>query len=698
MNFALAKKQYDMLLKEIAHHNEQYHTYDTPKISDASYDALIAQAKKLEHDYPALRDEPKDDIKGEPSQKPHENVGGGVLPGFQKATHKVPMLSLDNAFSKEDIRDFFDKISRFVTQPVSALFPISAEPKIDGLSLALHYKRGQLVHAMTRGNGRIGEDVTRNARVIPDIPHTLNQCPYDDVEIRGEVYMEREAFHDLNHRRTEEGDDPFANPRNAAAGSMRQLDPAITQMRPLRFFGYHLIVHDAGEGEGEGRGSITSHTARLACLKSWGIPVSSLSTKCLSLDDVYAFYDRVEQQRERLPYDIDGCVYKIDDLALQEALGVVGRAPRYAVAHKFTAEQAQTRLIHVEFQVGRTGAITPVAHVEPTLVGGVVVSRATLHNRDEIQRKDLRLNDVVVLERAGDVIPKIQEVVLDRRPLHATPIAYPTTCPSCHAPLVQDRVLIFCNNHTACPAQRMEALAHFVSKDAFDIIGVGRKHIVFLYEKNLVREPADFFKLAHQLRDDSMMRETLSQHEGWGDQSMNNLIQAIEARRSISLQRFLYSLGIFHVGKGIAEVLSLHFETLERIQDYALLRAELPHIHGIGERIAQSILNFFQDPFYNDSVRRLLIYVHVEAHSKGGWGASSSSPLSGKTIVFTGALSVSRAHAAERAKALGARVASSLSAKTDYLVCGDKAGSKKAQAEKLGVTILSEQEWLEMSA
>lgn len=672
MDFASVKQAYNDLLSKIAYHNTRYHTYDAPEISDEAFDALMTQARRMEAEYPQL-------ITGEESNA----VGGAVLSGFEKVAHITPMLSLDNAFSDEDIDNFLNRMSRFLNKPITAMFPLCAEPKIDGLSLSLHYKKGVLTQALTRGNGYIGEDVTHNVRTIRDIPSLLPHVADEHIEMRGEVYMEKDAFLKLNQMRESQGESVFANPRNAAAGSMRQLDPHITATRPLRFFGYNMIRHSAAQNDN------VTHYEHLQCMKTWGVAVNPLAKLCHTTHDILSFYHDLVSARAQLNYEIDGCVYKVNDLSLQDALSYVGRAPRYAIAHKFLAEHAQTRIHHVEFQVGRTGAITPVAHVDPVLVGGVVVTRATLHNRDEIARKDIHINDTVLLARAGDVIPKITEVIYEKRADNAQPLVYPTQCPSCQTPLRHEKALVFCPNHTQCVAQRIESLIHFVGKDAFDIVGIGRKHIAFLYTHTIIQEPSDFFRFVKN----KDAHDMLMTHDGWGAQSVHNLIQAIESRRTIPLHRFLYALGIFHVGKGIAELLAQTFETFDNFYN-ALQHAETHHlctIDGIGTRISDSINVFFQNPFYIQWVNRLIAEVTILPHPQHE--TPHNAHLRDKIIVFTGTLSMSRAHAKEMAKSMGARVSSALSSKTDYLVCGEKAGSKKTQAEQLGVKILTEDAW-----
>ena len=678
------------LAAEIARHDELYYRKDEPEISDAAYDGLRARNDAIEARFPHLV---RDD-------SPSLRVGAAPVEAFGKVVHRVPMLSLANVFDEEGLRDFLDRIARFLgLQSVEGL-AFTAEPKIDGLSITLRYERGKLVQAATRGDGYEGENVTANVRTIADVPKAIKAKDFPDpFEVRGEIYMSRAAFQKLNEAQAQAGDRLFANPRNAAAGSLRQLDPAVTAKRPLRFFAY-------GWGEAaELPGDTQSDVYR--ALRDWGFPLNPLVRLTHSVDEMLETYRDIESGRAGLDYDIDGIVYKLDRLDLQERLGFVSRSPRYAIAHKFPAEKATTVLRDIDIQVGRTGALTPVAKLDPVTVGGVVVQNATLHNEDEIARKDVRIGDTVIVQRAGDVIPQILAVVQEKRPKGAKRFVFPTVCPACgsHASREinpntgKEDAVRRCTGGLICPAQRVERLKHFVSRNAFDIEGLGEKHIKAFYEDGLIQSPPDIFTLAAR---DKRASSKLAEREGWGETSAAKLFAAIEARRAIRLDRFIYSLGIRHVGETTARLLARNYGTAEAflaaMKEAAADRegeafAALDNIEQIGPAVAAAIADFFAEPHNVGVVEELLKEVHPEPLE----AVDHASPISGKTVVFTGTLEkMTRSEAKARAERLGAKVAGSVSKNTDYVVAGPGAGSKLKNAEALGVQVLTEDEWLEL--
>jgi len=675
------------LAEEIARHDRLYHTDAAPEISDAEYDALRLRNTAIERQFPEL-------IRAD---SPSRRVGAAPATGFAKVTHSRPMLSLENAFEDADVREFFAGIRNFfrrtATEALVAedVIEIMAEPKIDGLSIGLTYRQGRLVQGATRGDGVTGENVTTNLRTLATIPEVLAGKDWPElIEIRGEVYMERTGFFALNEERAAAGEPVFANPRNSAAGSLRQLDSTITARRPLKFFAYAW-------GEASAAFART-HAEALARFRDWGFTVNPRSRLCRGVEQALAFYSEIAADRAELPYDIDGVVYKVNDLALQERLGMVSRAPRWAVAQKFPAQQAQTVLRDIGIQVGRQGSLTPVAMLEPITVGGVVVQRATLHNEDEIARKDVRIGDTVVVQRAGDVIPQIVSVVLDRRPQNAQPYEFPDHCPICGSLAVREpgQVARRCTGGLICAAQAVERLRHFVSRDCFDIEGLGEKHITAFWQDGLIRQPGDIFRLDPA---------TIMKREGWGELSARNLMAAIDERRRIGFDRFINALGIPQVGQATARLLARHYRSLanwrremEAAQDPTNdARAGLIDIHGIGEEMAADIIGFFAEPHNQavlDDLSREISVLDWEAPAQ-----RAASPLAGKTIVFTGSLeSMSRSEAKARAEALGANVTSSVSAKTDYVVAGTDPGSKATKAAALGVKLLDEAGWLSLAA
>ncbi len=688
------------LAAEIAHHDTLYHGRDAPEVSDAAYDALVARNRAIEARFPAL-------IRAD---SPSRRVGAPVSEGFEKARHGEPMLSLGNVFSAQDFGEFCASIRRFLGLKPEESLAFVAEPKIDGLSINLTYEDGAFVRGATRGDGTEGEDVTRNLLTLRDLPRRLKTpCPAR-IEIRGEVFMDKADF--LAFRTTQEqaaeereqrrargerlGENVIvpANPRNAAAGSVRQLDAKVTASRPLRLFAYAMGA--ASEAPAE------SHHGFLERLAQWGFAVNPLSTLLDSEDAVAEFQARMGEQRAALGYDIDGVVYKLDRLDWQRRLGFVGRAPRWAVAWKFPAEQATTVLEAIEIQVGRTGALTPRAVMQPVSVGGVVVRHATLHNEDEIARKDIRIGDTVRIQRAGDVIPQVVEVVLDKRPAGSTPFVFPDHCPVCGSHAIRDGedVVRRCTGGLVCAAQAVERLKHFASRRAMDIEGLGEENIQKLYDEGLVKSPADIFRLAAHA-------ERMRQWEGWGAKSkkaeearkVTKLLEGIEARRHVPLERFIFALGIRRIGEQNAKLLARHYHTLEEWRAKMIAagvigseaREELGSIQGIGPAIAEELVEFFAEPRALAALDDLAAEAPpLPAETLGG----IDSPFAGRTLVFTGTLeTMSRDEAEAQAERLGAKVTKSVSKKTDFVVVGADAGSKATKAAELGLRVLSEAEW-----
>ncbi len=684
MTLEEAGAEHERLAAEIRRHDELYYSKNAPAVSDADYDALRKRLIAIEAKYPELI------TLDSPSQK----VGTAPSAGFSKVRHALPMLSLNNAFEDQDVTDFVDRVRRFLGLPAEETVEILAEPKIDGLSCSVRYEKGRLVLAATRGDGQEGEDVTTNVRTIDDVPNTLKGTGWPDVfEVRGEVYMTKPDFLKLNEAQEAAGKPPYANPRNSAAGSLRQLDSGITRSRRLRFFAW-------GWGEVSATPS-GRQSGMMALIESWGFVVNPELKVCDSVEKALGVYDRIGQMRASLTYDIDGVVYKVDRLDWQERLGMVSRAPRWAVAHKFAAEQAQTVLHKIDIQVGRTGALTPVAKLEPVTVGGVVVQNATLHNEDEIRRKDIREGDTVIIQRAGDVIPQVVAVVLDKRPNDAREYAFPTVCPVCgsHAEREEGEAVRRCTGGLICEAQRKERLRHFVSRDAFDIEGLGEKQIAAFWHDKRIDSPADIFRLAEiEKTSDRPLEAT----EGWGKTSVANLFAAIDARRTIGLDRFLYALGIRHIGQENARLLARHYLSIDALKQAMAAaqdaeseaRRELLDIDGIGPKVAGALLDFFGEALNLAVVDDLLAQVTVSDFEPPKMDTS----IAGKTLVFTGTLEkMSRDEAKARAQAMGAKVAGSVSKKTDLVIAGPGAGSKLAQAQALGVEVIDEDAWIEMA-
>ena len=661
------------LAKEIARHDKLYHDQDAPEISDAEYDALVRENRALEERFPQL-------VRAD---SPSQRLGAApATSGLAKVAHARPMLSIDNGFSDDEVIEFVARVRRFLNLPADEQVAITAEPKIDGLSCSLRYEMGELVLAATRGDGTVGEDVTANARTIADIPQRIAGAP-DVLEVRGEVYMDKADFADLNRRQEATGGKVFANPRNAAAGSLRQKDASVTAARPLRFFAH---------GWGEVSEPLeTTQSEAMGELVDLGFPVNALLKRCDTVDEALAHYAIIEAARAEMPFDIDGVVYKVDRLDWQERLGQVARAPRWALAHKFPAEKAETTLEAIDIQVGRTGKLTPVGRLKPVGVGGVMVANVTLHNRDEIERLGLRIGDRVRIQRAGDVIPQVVENLTRDEPRE--PYVFPDHCPECSSEAVAEEgeVDVRCTGGLICPAQRFERLRHFVSRGALDIEGLGEKSILEFIELGWLHSPADIFRL-HEHRTDLLSRE------GWKEKSVDNLLAAIEAKRAPDGPRFLFGLGVRHIGIVTARDLLKCFGTIEELRRVATsgdAQAELAAVEGVGPVVAEALVDFFHEAHNREALDDLL----SEVSPKPFVSDAKQTEWTGKTIVFTGSLeTMSRDEAKAQAERLGARAAGSVSAKTDLVVAGPGAGSKLKKAEELGIRVVNEAEWAKIVA
>ena len=683
---AEAADELTRLADEITAHDLHYHREDAPVISDAEYDALKQRNSAIEARFPQLVRE----------NSPSQRVGAAASEQFSPVEHGTPMLSLDNAFSDDEAREFDARVRRFLGLGDEAV-AYTAEPKIDGLSASLRYEKGVLVRGATRGDGRVGEDVTENLRTISEIPHHLKGSGWPDIiEVRGEVYLGHEDFAALNRSAAEAGQKLYANPRNAAAGSLRQIDPKITAQRPLRFFAYAWGLTSAPFAQGQAQA--------LRALADWGFVTNPQTQSVIGAEGLLAAYSDFEGLRPKLNFDIDGVVYKVDRLDWQQRLGFVSRSPRWAVARKFPAQQARTVLEAIDLQVGRTGAVTPVGRLRPVTVGGVVVTNATLHNADEIERKGLRIGDTVIVQRAGDVIPQIVGVVLEERSEASEPYVFPSVCPCALAtPLVRETtvsgaetVVRRCSGEMTCPFQRTEHLIHFVSRRAFDIEGLGEKQLQSLYEDGLVREPADIFTLEE--RDKALLKK-LKDREGMGETSARNLFEAINARRTISLERLIFSLGVRHVGEQTGRTLAKGYGTWDAfwtaVQAMAAgdeaAAAEMNAMDQIGPTVIETLSRYFAESHNRAAVERLVAQLTVLEAEK----PKTDTAVAGKTIVFTGSLEkMTRDEAKAQAESLGAKVASSVSKKTDLVVAGPGAGSKLKTATDLGIQVMTEDEWL----
>ncbi len=682
---AQAAAELERLAGELARHDALYFQSEEPEISDAEYDRLKRRNEDIEQAFPEL-------VRAD---SPARRVGAAPSTQFAPVAHGVPMLSLDNAFSDEEAAEFVARIRRFLRLDDAPVW-FTAEPKIDGLSINLRYEDGVFVRGATRGDGRTGEDVTANLKTIADIPHRLKGKGWPElIELRGEVYMPLEAFAAFNAEAEAAGTRTYANPRNFASGSLRQIDPGVTAKRPLRFFAYAWGQLSEPFAE--------TQWQALEQFKAWGLPVNDRSRRVEDLEGLLDAYRALEAERPKLAYDIDGIVYKADRLDWQQRLGFVSRSPRWAIARKFPAQQARTVLEGIDIQVGRTGSLTPVARLRPVTVGGVVVKNATLHNADEIARKDLMIGDTVILQRAGDVIPQIVGVVVEERPKGAVAYAFPTHCPCpLHTPVVRETtgagaetVVRRCTGEFACPFQRIEHLKHFVSRRAFDIEGLGEKQLQAFFDEDWIREPADIFKLA---RDEARL-DQLRERDGYGETSVKNLVAGIEARRTIGLDRFIYGLGIRHIGESTAITLARGYGAADAFLaamdavaagDEAAI-AELDALDQIGEAVIEAAASYFREDHNRDIVRRLMDQLSVLDAEK----PKTDTAVAGKTVVFTGALErMTRDEAKARAEQLGAKVSSSVSKKTDIVVAGPGAGSKLKTAAELGLQVLTEDEWL----
>jgi DNA ligase (NAD+) len=694
---ARAKVELTRLALELEGHDRRYYQDDAPSVTDAEYDALRLRFNAIEARFPEFVT----------SDSPSQKIGAAPSGRFKKVRHAIAMLSLDNAFAEQDVVDFVGRIERFLKLAGDEI-AFSAEPKIDGLSMSLRYQGGELVTAATRGDGAEGEDVTANIRTLEDVPQKLKGRNVPDIcEVRGEVYMTKKAFLALNERQKAAGDTIFANPRNSAAGSLRQKDPGITASRPLGFFAYAWGEMSAMPAN--------TQSGMIGWFERCGFKTNPLTKQCHSVEELIAFHRQIEEQRAELDYDIDGVVYKVDRIDWQERLGFVSRTPRWAIAHKFPAERAMTVLKDIEIQVGRTGSFTPVGKLDPVGVGGVIVQNVTLHNEDYIrgiggdgeplrEGRDIRIGDTVIIQRAGDVIPQVVDVVIDKRPKNAKPFQFPKKCPCpLHTDVVREETAAGeegararCTGEFACPFQKIEHLKLFASRRAFDIDGLGEKQIQFFYEQGWVKEPADIFTLAAR---DSKIK--LGEHEGYGETSVRNLFAAIEERRTISLERFIFALGMRQVGETTALALARGYGSWEAFHDACVkvanddeeTIAEMDALDQIGDTVIKSIGAYFNESHNRGVVERLTKEVTILDAEK----PKSNSAVAGKTVVFTGSLEkMTRDEAKATAERLGAKAAGSVSKKTDYVVAGPGAGSKLAEAQKYGVAVLTEDEWLKL--
>ena len=676
-----AKAKLEYIAREMAKADIAYYQNDDPYLTDARYDELKRLNELLEAKFPHL-------IRAD---SPSKKIGAPVQSDFKKVTHKVPMLSLADIFSIEELQEFVDSVKRFLNTTDDIEF--TSEPKMDGLSFNARYEKGRLVSAATRGDGKIGEDITENIKTIKNLPHFIDAPDFPDViELRGEVYMSKSDFFALNEQQSAQNKKTFANPRNAAAGSLRQLDANITKSRNLS-----LLVYTWGEVS-----DIFWHSQQefLQKVQEWGFPVNPYNRLCRNLGEIVASFEDLEKTRADLPYDIDGIVYKVNLLDLQKRLGFLTRTPRWAIAHKFAAEKAITKINNIRIQVGRTGALTPVADLEPVNVGGVVVSHATLHNEDEIRRKDIRINDYVVIQRAGDVIPQVLSVVLEKRPADSTCFVFPQICPQCgaHAIREEDEAVRRCTGGLSCPAQAIDSLKHFVSREAFNIEGLGSKIIEDFYQKGFIQNPDDIFTLEERNGGDDLFSDLDGLHienlEGWGIKSAQNLFKAVREHRRITLSRFIYALGIRQVGAATALLIAknyLNFDAFMKAMQNGDT-SKLLSVDGIGEAMAKDIVEFFKEPHNIEVIEKLRSHVKIEDFEDT---TDYNSEIAGKTVVFTGTLEhLTRAEAKATALSFGAKVAGSVSSHTDYVIVGSDAGSKAKKAQELGVATLTEAEFL----
>lgn len=678
----LDSKQAEQELKFLAHRIKQlniaYYQEDAPLVSDAEYDTLVKRNQELEKKFPLL-------IRAD---SPSKMIGSPVKKGFTKIRHKIPMLSLSNCFSLEDVKEFIDRIKRFLGLEEESPIELMCEPKFDGLSFGAMYKKGKLVFAVTRGDGYEGEDITLNIKTIKNFPLNID-LDLDEFEVRGEIFMTREDFDNVNEERRSENLPVFANPRNAAAGSIRQLDPAITARRRLKYF-----VYSTGFSTQE---IATNQFELLKKCKELGFEVNHLSQKLSTLEQIEKFYEQIYKDRATIPYDIDGIVYKVNDFNLQKRLGFVARAPRWATAHKFPAEQAKTIVKDIRVQVGRTGALTPVAELEAVNVGGVIVRRATLHNADEIKRKDIRIGDTVIIERAGDVIPKILKVDSHARQSKSIEFEMPSYCPICESPVekIKGEAVTRCTGELKCEAQLIERIRHFVSRNALNIAGLGESQIEFFYTKNLIHDPADIFLLEE--RDKHSLRK-ISNFSGWGKKSVENLFTAIETSKNVRLDKFIFALGIRYVGEVTAKLLAEQYISLDKFKmamealagNDINIENQLLNIDGIGSKVVNALKNFFSQEESKSIFDRLCSHLNIQNMEI----KHNHSPISGKKIVFTGTMQeMTRSEAKSIAENLGAKISSAVTSNTDFVVAGEDAGSKLKKAQELNIKILTEEDW-----
>ncbi len=675
-----AKQEMLKIGEQIGLHDKLYHGKDDPIISDVQYDKLRRSFERMAKHFPQIAQ----------TLSQHSTIGATASPGFGKVRHSQPMLSLLNAFDREEVIEFIARIRRFLSLNNTQSIDLMVEPKIDGLSAALRYENGVFMQGATRGDGSVGEDITKNLKTISDIPPVLIDKPPPVLEVRGEVYMTKEDFEDLNKSQQFSGAKIFANPRNAAAGSLRQLDPSVTASRKLKFFAYSWGEISSLD--------IKTQSDFLNWLRKWKFQINPFTELCTSLEQAFVKFENITDQRTSLPYDIDGVVYKVNRLDWQKRLGMVSRAPRWAIAHKFPAPQAETVLRSIDIQVGRTGALTPVARLDPVLIGGVFVSNASLHNEDEISRKDIRIGDSVVIRRAGDVIPQVVQVLEQKRLNHTIPYKFPTLCP---CPLrtktlrLKDEVVRRCSGGMVCPFQTVERLKHFVSRDAIDIEGLGEKQIRSFWEEGFVEQPGDIFRL-------SKYKELLKRREGWGEKSVSNLLKSIQDCKSVTLDRFIYSLGIRQVGLSTARLLAANYGEISRWCGEMIAAgsinskeySDLLNIDQIGPSVANDLIGFFEDKNNVAVIEDLLSQLNIRPYELSQIGESI---FTGKTIVFTGTLeSMGRSEAKSRAEKLGAKVTGAISTNTDYIIVGANSGAKAVKAESLGVKVLKEDEWLDL--
>lgn len=676
-----AEKELEYFSKYIAELNKAYYQEDKPKVSDAEYDALFMRNQQIEKSFPLL-------IR---TDSPSNKVGSQVKKTFKKIKHKIPMLSLSNCFSIEDVADFIERVKRFLGMNEEENIAIMCEPKIDGLSFAAMYKKGVLEYAVTRGDGYEGEDITANIRTIKSFPQKID-LQFDEFEVRGEIYMTRDDFDQVNIARKENNQQIFANPRNAAAGSIRQLDPSITAERNLKYYVYATGFCSEVFAK--------TQEELLHGLKDLDFLVNNLSCKLSSISEIEKFYEEIYRKRPVIPYDIDGVVYKVNDFKLQERLGFIARSPRFATAHKFSAEQAKTILNKIIVQVGRTGALTPVAELEPVNVGGVIVKRATLHNEDEIERKDIRVGDTVIIERAGDVIPKIIKVESHEKDSERIKFVMPKNCPVCGSITrkVDGEAVLRCTGELKCEAQIRERMIHFVSRNALNIDGLGENQIEFFYEKGFLKDPSDIFLLEEK---DKRGLISIKNLPGWGEKSAENLFNAIEKSRMVDLDRFIYALGIRHVGEVTAKMLAQQYNSIDNFEHSMFdlvngnmtVEVQLLDIDGIGSKVVEALKNFFKQQESTEIFKKLCNILIIRDAKQ----LNIKSPISGKKLVFTGSLvQMTRDEAKAQAEALGAKILSSVSVNTDYVIAGEEAGSKLDKAKELGLKILSEQEWRDL--